>query len=94
MAKVTTYTVRFDGRTKELILLALGNLYSQLEQQMLQGDTQEGLQTTYDQVGQVRRGILFAPAEEVETDDLEVENSETIEETPEEMYKSQEGRQS
>ena len=61
---------------------------------MLQGDSSEGLQTTYDQVGQVRRGILFSPAEEVDTDNLEAENSETIDETPEEMYKSQEGRQS
>lgn len=91
--KITTYSIRFDGRSKELILLALGNLQSQLEQQVAQQPDQDVL-NTYDQVGQVRRGILLAPAEEVETEDLEAENSETVGETPEEMYKSQEGRQS
>ena len=93
MATITTYSIRFDGRSKELILLALGNLHQQLEQQVQQTGDQNVL-TTYDQVGQVRRGILLAPPEEVETEDLEQENSETVQETPEEMYKSQEGRQS
>ena len=74
-------------------MLALGNLHQQLEQQVQQTGDQNVL-TTYDQVGQVRRGILLAPPEEVETEDLEQENSETVQETPEEMYKSQEGRQS
>ena len=91
--KLTTYSVRFDGRTKELILLALSNMQQQLEQQ-LAVETTEAALATYDQVGQVRRGILLAPPEEVETDDLQEESSETVEETPEEMYKSQEGRQS
>ena len=91
--KITTYSIRFDGRSKELILLALSNLQSQLEQQVSQQPDQDTL-NTYDQVGQVRRGILLAPPEEVETEDLEEENSETVTESPEEMYKSQEGRQS
>ena len=94
MAKITTYSIRFDGRSKELILLGLGNLQQQLEQQIAAGEANEAAVNTYDQVGQVRRGILLAPAEEIETDDLEEENSETVAETPEEMYKSQEGRQS
>ena len=93
MAKITTYSIRFDGRSKELILLGLANLQQQLEQQVAQGGDEATLQT-YDQVGQVRRGILLAPPEEVETEDLEANNSETIDESPEEMYKSQEGRQS
>ena len=93
MAKITTYSIRFDGRSKELILLGLANLQQQLEQQVAQGGDEAALQT-YDQVGQVRRGILLAPPEQVETEDLETNNSETIDESPEEMYKSQEGRQS
>ena len=81
MAKVTTYSVRFDGRTKEIILLALSNLQQQIEQQITQsGGGDEGVLQSYDEVGQVRRGILLSPSEEIETDDLEETNSETIDE--------------
>ena len=92
--KITTYSIRFDGRTKELILQALGNLQGQYENQIAAGNQDETILETYDQLGQVRRGILMSPGEEVETDELQEPNSETIDETPEEMYKSQEGRQS
>ena len=92
--KITTYSIRFDGRTKELILQALGNLQGQYENQIAAGNQDETILETYDQLGQVRRGILMSPGEEVETDELQEPNSETIDETPEDMYKSQEGRQS
>ena len=78
MAKITTFSVRFDGRSKELILLALSTLHQQIEQQIAQGEGNEQVLQTYDEVGQVRRGILLAPPEEVETEDLEIENSETV----------------
>ena len=91
--KITTYSIRFDGRTKELILLALANLQAEYEGNIAVGVGDETTLETYDQLGQVRRGILMSPGEEVETDDLEISNSETLEETPEEMYKSQDGRQ-
>ena len=87
--KITTYSIRFDGRTKELILLALSNLQSQYEAEIAEGNDNESTMETYDQLGQVRRGILLSPGEEVETEDLEESNSETVQETPEEMYKSQ-----
>ena len=80
MAKVTTYSVRFDGRTKEIILLALSNLHQQMEREITQSGGDEGVLQAYDEVGQVRRGILMSPGEEVETDDLETTNSETIDE--------------
>ena len=92
--KITTYSIRFDTRTKELILQALSRMQSQYETEIAQGNGDEVILETYDQLGQVRRGILLSPGEVVETEDLELTNSETIEETPEEMYKSQEGRQS
>ena len=92
--KITTYSIRFDGRTKELILLALSNLQSQYEAEIAKGNDNESTMETYDQLGQVRRGILLSPGEEVETDELQEPSSETVSETPEEMYKSQEGRQS
>ena len=92
--KIQTYSIRFDGRTKELILLALSNLQSQYESEIANGNDNEATMETYDQLGQVRRGILLSPGEEVETDELTEPNSETVQETPEEMYKSQEGRQS
>ena len=80
MAKVTTYSVRFDGRTKEIILLALSNLHQQMEREITQSGGDEGVLQAYDEVGQVRRGILMSPGEEIETDDLETTNSETIDE--------------
>ena len=92
--KLTTYSIRFDGRTKELILQALSNLQGQYEKEIAAGNQNETILETYDQLGQVRRGILMSPGEEVETDELQEPNSETIDETPEDMYKSQEGRQS
>lgn len=74
--KIRTFSVRFDGRSKEIILLALSNLQNQIEQQIAQGSADEQVLQTYDEVGQVRRGILLSPPEEVETDDLESSNSE------------------
>jgi len=93
MSTITTYTIRFDGRTKEILLLALNNLHQQLEQQVAQGGDENVLRV-YDEVSQVKRGVLLSPGEETQTENLEAENSETVDETPEEMYKSQEGRQS
>ena len=80
MAKVTTYSVRFDGRTKEIILLALSNLHQQMEREITQSGGNEEVLQAYDEVGQVRRGILMSPGEEIDTDDLETTNSETIDE--------------
>jgi len=81
MAKVTTYSIRFDGRTKEIILLALSNLQQQIEREISQsGGGDEGVLQSYDEVGQVRRGVLMSPGEEVETENLEETNSETIDE--------------
>ena len=80
MAKVTTFSVRFDGRTKEIILLALSNLHQQMEREITQSGGNEEVLQAYDEVGQVRRGILMSPPEEIETDDLETTNSETIDE--------------
>jgi len=92
--KIQTYTIRFDNRTKELILLALSRMQSQYEAELAQGVSDDTILETYDQLGQVRRGILLSPAEVVETEELTEPNSDTIEESPEDMYKSQEGRQS
>ena len=81
MAKVTTYSIRFDGRTKEIILFALSSLQQQTEQQISQSnETDEYILQRYDEISQVRRGILMSPGEEIETDDLETTNSETIDE--------------
>ena len=76
--KITTYSIRFDGRTKELILLALSRMQAQYETEIAQGNEDDVVLETYDQLGQVRRGILLSPGEEVETDDLEISNSETL----------------
>ena len=92
MSTIKTYSIRYDERTREVLLAALNNLLANVEQQVRDGV--EGADVAYDQVSQVKRGVLLAPGEDTEVEDLEEENSETVEETPEEMYKSQEGRQS
>ena len=91
--KLTTYSIRFDGRTKELILLALSRMQSQYETEIADGRDDEVMLETYDQLGQVRRGILLSPAEVVETEELDEPNSEEVESSAD-MYKSQEFRQS
>ena len=91
--KLTTYSIRFDGRTKELILLALSRMQSQYETEIADGRDDEVMLETYDQLGQVRRGILLAPSEEIETEELDEPNSEEVESSAD-MYKSQEFRQS
>ena len=78
--KIKTYSIRFDGRTRELILLALANMQGQYEAEIANGNEDETILETYDQLGQVRRGVLMAPGEEVETEELEEPNSETIDE--------------
>ena len=78
--KIQTYSIRFDGRTRELILQALASMQGQYEAEIANGNTDEVVLETYDQLGQVRRGILMAPGEEVETEQLEEPNSETIDE--------------
>ena len=78
--KIKTYSIRFDGRTKELILQALASMQGQYEGEIANGNNDEVVLETYDQLSQVRRGILMSPGEEVETDELEEPNSETIDE--------------
>ena len=99
MSTIKTYSIRYDEKTKEILLVALNALQQNVEQQLNEGN--EAAAVAYDQVSQIKRGILLAPGDETEVEDLEEENSETVdeapevvEETPEEMYKSQEGRQS
>ena len=95
MSTIKTYSIRYDEKTKEILLVALNALQQNVEQQLSEGN--EAAANAYDQVSQVKRGILLAPGDEPEVEDLEEENSETVEEsptdvleeTPEEMYKSQ-----
>jgi len=91
--KIKTYSIRFDGRTKELILLALSRMQAQYETEIADGNESEAILETYDQLGQVRRGILLSPGEVVETEELDEPSSDDVE-SSEEMYKSQEFRQS
>ena len=66
--KIQVYTLRIDGRSKEIILSALSDLQQRVESAISNGATDEGTMTAYDEVGQVRRGIALAPGEEVETE--------------------------
>jgi len=71
--KIQVYTLRIDGRSKDIILSALSDLQQRIESAISNGATDEGTMTAYDEVGQVRRGIALSPGEEVETEPQEVE---------------------
>jgi hypothetical protein len=71
--KIQVYTLRIDGRSKDIILAALSDLQQRVESAISNGATDEGTMSAYDEVGQVRRGIVIAPSEEIETEPQEVE---------------------
>ena len=81
--EVKTFSVRFDERTKQILLLLLDNGIQQTTQQIAAGDYSDELLQQHEELSQVKRGILYTKPDEPE----EVE--EKPKETPEEMYKSQ-----
>ena len=79
----TLFSIRFDERTKQVLCAVLDNAISQTSQSITAGDYREELLQQHEELVQVKRGILYSRPEEVQPE------PETIEETPEEMYKSQ-----
>jgi len=71
--KIQVYTLRIDGRSKNIILSALSDLQQRIESSISNGTTDEGTLSSYDEIGQVRRAIALAPGEEIEIESQEVE---------------------
>ena len=81
MATVTTFAVRFDERTKQILCALLDNAISQTSQGITAGDYSEELLQQHEELMQVKRGILYSRPEETETEQV-TEETETTTETP------------
>ena len=83
MDKVEVFSVRFDKRTKQILVELLNSAIQQTTAAITAGDYSDELLNQHEELSQVKSGLLYTKPEEVEV-------SEPREETPEEMYKSQE----
>ena len=88
MTKV--FSIRFDERTKQILVNLLENAIQQTSSGITAGNYSEELLAQHEELTQVKNGLLYTRPEEVE---LEETKPDVKEETPEEMYKSQDGRQ-
>ena len=76
-----TFSVRFDERTKQILVTLLENGIQQTSQAIIAGDYNEELLSQHEELTQVKNGILYTRPDTPEEPPKE--------ETPEEMYKSQ-----
>ena len=67
--KMKTYSVRFDAESRQLMIVSLADSMNQLERFILEGTADENNMRTYDSLMQIRRGLLAAPAEEIDVPD-------------------------
>ena len=86
MTKV--FSVRFDERTKQILVSLLESAIQQTSAGITQGDYSDELINQHEELTQVKSGLLYTKPEEID-----VEEKKVSDETPEEMYKSQDGRQ-
>ena len=84
MDTTKTFSIRFDERTKQILVMLLDNGIQQTTQAITAGDYSEELLAQHEELTQVKRGILYTRPDEPE----EVKE-EKPKETTEEMYKSQ-----
>ena len=81
MEQKKTFNVRFDERTKQILVSLLENGIQQTSQAIIAGDYNEELLSQHEELTQVKNGILYTRPDEPKEPRKE--------ETPEEMYKSQ-----
>ena len=67
--KMKTYSVRFDAESRQLMVVSLAESMNQLERFILDGTADENTMRTFDSLIQIRRGLLAAPAEEIDVPD-------------------------
>ena len=70
MALIKVYTLRIDGRSKDIILSSLSDLQARVEGAVSGGAADEDTLKAYDEILQLRRGIALAPGEDIDTDKL------------------------
>ena len=68
MAPVKTFTIRFDERTKQILVSLLDNGIVQTSQAITAGDYSEELLQQHEELVQVKNGILYTRPEEVKPD--------------------------
>ena len=78
-----TFSIKFDERTKQILVALLENAISSTSASILAGDYNEELLNQHEELTQVKNGVLYTRPDEEEVKSV-------TEETPEEMYKSQE----
>ena len=74
-----TYSVRFDAESRQLMVVSLADSMNQLERFILDGTADENTMRTFDSLMQIRRGLLAAPAEEVDVPEPTEEPTEVAE---------------
>ena len=84
MDTTKTFSIRFDERTKQILVMLLDNGIQQTTQAITAGDYSEELLAQHEELTQVKRGILYT-----RPDESEEVKEEKPKETTEEMYKSQ-----
>jgi len=65
MAPVNTFTIRFDERTKQILVSLLDNGIVQTSQAITAGDYSEELLQQHEELVQVKNGILYTRPEGV-----------------------------
>ena len=69
MTAVTTFTVRFDERTKQILCALLDQAIAQTSQAITAGDYTEELLQQHEELVQVKRGILYTRPETPEVEE-------------------------
>ena len=77
MEQVTTFTVRFDERTKQILCALLDQAISQTSQGITAGDYSEELLQQHEELVQVKRGILYTRTEVPEVEEPEAQDTPT-----------------
>jgi hypothetical protein len=62
----TTFSIRFDARTKQILCAVLDNTIQQVSQSITAGDYSEDMLAQHEELVQVKRGILYTRPDEVE----------------------------
>ena len=62
----TTFSIRFDERTKQILCAVLDNTIQHVSQSISAGDYSEELLSQHEELVQVKRGILYTRPDEVE----------------------------
>ena len=88
MDEVKTFSVRFDERTKQILISVLDNAIQQTASVITAGDYSEQVLNQHEELTQVKRGILYTRPDEPE--EVKEPEAEPVDNTGGvEMYKSQ-----